>query len=132
MDHSFFAMLTILAIASYGAGRIRAHSINIQGTPLNSPSHDHGRLVALVNVATALFAYFALLLLFPAIRAWLPIGLGLATTAWLVFWISPDFRAGKLFDWLIGWLVMAASAVIVVVAVGFGLSAIFKNLQYIY
>lgn len=127
MNTIFFALLLVLAAATYFAGRQRAASLRNGSALLHSLPSYHGLLIAVSAFLAGLFVYVFLTAPLPAIAPWAGLVAATGTALALYSRIAPEFRARNAFEKITLGLLVACSVIAILTTIGIVMSVLFET-----
>ncbi len=127
MNTIFFALLCLLAVATYVMGRQRALAMRNGSALLHSLPSYHGLLLGTSALLVGLFVFVALVGPLPAVAPWAGLAAGAASAYAFFTKISPDFRARNLFERITLGLLLACSGIAILTTIGIVLSVLFET-----
>jgi phosphate transport system permease protein len=130
VQYIFFALLLVLSLGMYMAGRQKAFAVRSGGASLHSLPGYHGILLGMASLLVGLVTYAVLVGPIPAIAPWAALAAGGAAAYAFFTQISPDFRARNLFERITLGLLIACAAVAILTTVGIVMSVLFETLRF--
>ncbi len=120
----------VIALVAFFAGRTRATTLLSSGAQLHSMPNYHGLLMGLVGLLAAIAAFAVTSPFVPAIAPWLALAASIVAIAPFYLRVSTSFRARNIFERLVLWLLLAASAVAILTTIGIVLSVLYESLLF--
>jgi phosphate transport system permease protein len=120
----------IVAVLGFFAGRTRAFSIAASPVSLHSLPSYHGLYVGLVALLACTVTYVAGFNLSPSYAGYAAAAAALVAGAFAASRITLDFRARNLFERMVLWLLVAASAIAILTTIGIVLSVLYESLRF--
>jgi phosphate transport system permease protein len=123
----FFALLLVLAAATYLAGRQRAAAMRNGTALLHSLPSYHGLLIAVSAFLAGLAVFVLLAAPLPAVAPWAGLAAAAAAASALYARIAPAFRARNAFEKITLGLLVACSAIAILTTIGIVMSVVFET-----
>lgn len=123
----FFALLVVLVVAAYFAGRQRATALRNGSALIHSLPNYHGLLAGTLALLAGLFVFILLAAPLPAVAPWAGLAAAAAAAFALVSRIAPEFRARNLFEKITLGFLVACSGIAILTTLGIVMSVLFET-----
>ena len=123
----FFALLVVLVVAAYFAGRQRAAALRNGSALIHSLPNYHGLLAGTLALLAGLIVFILLAATLPAVAPWAGLAAAAAAAFALVSRIAPEFRARNLFEKITLGFLVACSGIAILTTLGIVMSVLFET-----
>ena len=127
MTAIFFALLVVLVVATYFAGRQRAAALRNGPALIHSLPNYHGLLIGTSGLLAGLFVFVLLASPLPAVAPWAALAAASAAAFALFSRITPEFRARNLFEKITLGFLVVCSGIAILTTIGIVMSVLFET-----